>query len=50
VDRAIERLVSDYLLDAAFLRSVFARREPEPKPDLAERERELAKLAARRRK
>jgi hypothetical protein len=50
VDRAIERLVSDYLLDAVFLRSVFARREPAPKPDLAERERELAKLAARRRK
>jgi hypothetical protein len=50
VDRAIERIVSESLTDAAFLAKVFARVERAPAPDPGNRERELAKLATRRQK
>ena len=48
VDAAIETLVAGYLSDPRFLAAVFARVKQEPKPDLEARERELARLAARR--
>jgi DNA invertase Pin-like site-specific DNA recombinase len=50
VDRVIEQIVSERLTDAAFLAKVFARVERPAAPDLGKRERELAKLAARRKK
>jgi hypothetical protein len=50
VDAAIEQVVSERLTDARFLADVFAQ-VPQPKaPDLYARDRELAKLAARRQK
>jgi DNA invertase Pin-like site-specific DNA recombinase len=50
VDRALERIVSDYLLDAAFLAAVFARLAEPAKPDHSakRREAELDRLRARR--
>jgi DNA invertase Pin-like site-specific DNA recombinase len=50
VDPALERMVSEHLTNAAFLAKVFARVERPAAPDLHKRERELAKLAARRQK
>jgi DNA invertase Pin-like site-specific DNA recombinase len=50
VDRAIERIVSERLTDVTFLAKVFARVERPVAPDLDKRERELARLAARRQK
>ena len=48
VDRVIERIVSERMTDAAFLAKTFARVERPAAPDLDKRERELARLAARR--
>jgi DNA invertase Pin-like site-specific DNA recombinase len=51
VDEAILRVTEAYLTDPKFLAAVFRRIEQVPAPDHAEkRERELARLAARRRK
>jgi DNA invertase Pin-like site-specific DNA recombinase len=50
VDRALEGIVANYLLDAAFLAAVFARLAEPAKPDHSakRREAELGKLKARR--
>jgi DNA invertase Pin-like site-specific DNA recombinase len=51
VDEAILQITETYLMDAKFLADVFRRIEQVPAPDhTAQRTRELAKLAARRRK
>ena len=50
VDAAILHIVEKRLLDEKFLVGVFGRLKQAPPPDLGSRERELAKLAARRRK
>jgi DNA invertase Pin-like site-specific DNA recombinase len=51
VDAAIVRIVEEYLTDAKFLKAIFQRLEQTPQPDTCvEREKELAKLAARRKK
>jgi DNA invertase Pin-like site-specific DNA recombinase len=51
VDEAIMRIVEEYLTDAKFLAAVFRRLKETPQPDTrVEREKELAKLAARRKR
>jgi hypothetical protein len=51
VDAAIMRMVKEYMTDAEFLTMVFRRLNETPQPDTrVERERELAKLAARRKR
>jgi hypothetical protein len=51
VDAAIMQTVEDHLTDAKFLAAVFRRLKETPQPDTrADREKELAKLAVRRRK
>jgi DNA invertase Pin-like site-specific DNA recombinase len=51
VDEAIMRIIQQYMTDPKFLAAVFRRVEQTPRPDTREqREKELAKLAARRKK
>lgn len=50
VDAALLRIVDDYMTDPKFLAAVLARQKQAPSHDLGKRERELAKLAARRKK
>jgi DNA invertase Pin-like site-specific DNA recombinase len=51
VDAAIVEIVEEHMTDAKFLAAVFRRLKEAPQPDTrAEREKELAKLAARRKK